>query len=250
MATVPLARTASPAASSAAASAVNAILALYPAPTFNIKPTAGTGQATVVANNTALENYALGRVDYTISDKDALFGRYFIDRQHAVYPFSGGGATGLWGEDDHGHNQFFNIEERHIFSPSKINTLHAGYARTLVTGAATNSFPAMQFFPGSGRADGSITISGGVSSLGTQAASPEPELQLQNRYSTGDDFSWTRGSHSFRFGGGFLLYRRQGLGELAVVAVDGNGLDAHLPGVDVQPLDVLDGGILWKIARF
>jgi hypothetical protein len=212
VATVPLART-STAANPATAAAINAVLALYPAPTPDhpLNLAAGTGQATVVGNNTALENYVLGRLDYAISNKDSFFGRYFIDRQRAVYPFSGGGATGLWGELDNGHNQFFNMEERHIFSPSKINTLHAGYARTLVTGAATNSYPAMQFFPGSGRADGSITIQGGVSAIGTMAASPEPELQLQNRFSAGDDFAWSHGTHSFRFGGGLERVQSQTL---------------------------------------
>jgi Carboxypeptidase regulatory-like domain len=208
VATVPLSRT-STSPNPATAAAVNGILALYPTPTFNINAATGTGQATVVANNTALENYVLGRIDYTISDKDSFFGRYFIDRQRAVYPFSGGGATGLWGELDNGHNQFFNMEERHIFSSTKINTLHAGYGRVLVRGAATNSYPAMQFFPGSGRSDGSIIISGGVSTIGTMAASPEPELQLQNRFSAGDDFSWTHGTHNFRFGGGLERVQSQ-----------------------------------------
>jgi hypothetical protein len=217
VATVPLTRT-STSLNSATAAAVNGVLALYPIPTFNFKHNivggvdTGTGQATVVGDNTALENYILGRMDYTISDKDSFFGRYFIDRQHAVYPFSGGGATGKWGEDDHGHNQFFNMEERHIFSPTKINTLHAGFGRTLVTGAATSSFPALQFFPGSGRADGSITVgNGALSVIGTTAASPEPESQLQNRFTVGDDFAWTHGTHSFRLGGGLERVQSQTL---------------------------------------
>jgi Carboxypeptidase regulatory-like domain len=221
IATVPLTRT-STSTVPATAAAINALLALYPQPTFNIKPAfavvngqnvnVGTGQTTVVANNTALENYLLGRIDYTISDKDSVFGRYFIDRQHAVYPFSGGGATGLWGENDSGHNQFFNLEERHIFSPTKINTLRAGYSRVLVRGVATNSFSAMQFFPGSGRADGSITVgNGALSVIGTTAAAPQPEAQLQNRFSFGDDFSWTHGAHNFRFGGGLERVQSQTL---------------------------------------
>jgi len=208
--TVPLSRTAT-ATDLVKAAAINGILALYPAPTFNINAAAGTGQATIVGRNTALENYGLGRIDYTISDKDSFFGRYFLDRQRAEYPFSGGGQTGLWGELDHGRNQFFNMEERHIFSSSKINTLRAGFSRVLVTGVATNSYPAMQFFPGSGRADGSVIISGGISSIGTMAASPEPERQLQNRFSAGDDFSWTRGTHNFRFGGGLERVQSQTL---------------------------------------
>jgi carboxypeptidase family protein len=221
VATVPLTRT-SASTNATIAAAVNGVLALYPVPTFNIKHNfatlagksvdIGTGQATVVGDNTALENYFLGRIDYTISDKDSFFGRYFIDRQHAVYPFSGGGATGMWGEDDHGHNQFFNMEERHIFSPTKINTIHAGFGRTLVTGAATHSYPAMQFFPGSGRADGSITVgNGALSVIGTTAASPEPESQLQNRFTAGDDFAWTHGTHSLRFGGGLERVQSQTL---------------------------------------
>jgi hypothetical protein len=37
-----------------------------------------------------------------------------------------------------------------------------------------------------------------------------------------------------------LLGGRQRLGHLAVVAVDGDGLEAELPGVEVELLDVLD----------
>ncbi len=44
-----------------------------------------------------------------------------------------------------------------------------------------------------------------------------------------------------------LLGHRQRLGHLAVVAVDGDGLDAHLPGVDVELLDLLDGGLLGHV---
>ena len=46
-----------------------------------------------------------------------------------------------------------------------------------------------------------------------------------------------------------LLGRRQRLGHLAVVPVDGDGLDAQAPGVDVQLLDVLDGHVLGHVHR-
>ncbi len=48
---------------------------------------------------------------------------------------------------------------------------------------------------------------------------------------------------------GLLLRRRQRLGHLAVVAVDGDGLDPQAPGVDVQLLDVLDGHVLGHVDR-
>ena len=44
-----------------------------------------------------------------------------------------------------------------------------------------------------------------------------------------------------------LLGRRQRLGDLAVVAVDRDGLDAQPPRVDVELLDVLDGHVLGHV---
>ena len=129
------------------AAAVNAVLNLLPFPQFGFTaPLANststqnpagvaTGQSTVVANQTAHENYLLGRIDYNISEKDAVFGRYFIDLQDAVYPFSGGNV-GLWPEQDNGANQFFNLEERHIFSPTVVNVARGSFSRTHTTGAA------------------------------------------------------------------------------------------------------------------
>ena len=48
-------------------------------------------------------------------------------------------------------------------------------------------------------ADGTVGITG-LTGLGLGGASPMPELQLQNRFSEGDDIAWTKGSHSMGFG--------------------------------------------------
>jgi hypothetical protein len=197
-ATVPLVRT-STAANPATAGAINAVLALYPQPAFNINPAGGTGQATVVENQTANESYFLGRFDYNLSAKDSFFSRYFFDLQNAVYPFAGGNV-GLWPELDRGTNQFFNMEERHIFSPSVINIARGSFSRTNVAATAGATHPALQLFPGAGRPDATIAV-GGLTTIGTGAASPQPAGQVQNRFSGGDDLSWIRGAHTFRFGG-------------------------------------------------
>ena len=57
---------------------------------------------------------------------------------------------------------------------------------------------------------------------------------------------WRSGIPTFR---NVLLGGRQRLGHLAVVAVDGDGLDPEAPGVDVQLLDVLDGHVLRQVHR-
>jgi hypothetical protein len=183
------------------AAKVNALLALYalnPVASCSA-PVNGTGKATVVKDNTARENYVLGRADWSISDKDSFFARYFTDMQHAVYPFSGGN-TGLEPELDLGDNQFATTEEKHIFSPTLINTARVSFSRTKVTASEVDSYPALQFFPGGPPvADGTVSITG-LTGLGLGGASPMPELQLQNRFSEGDDIAWTKGSHSLRFG--------------------------------------------------
>jgi hypothetical protein len=183
------------------AAKVNALLALYNlSPVVSCSaPVNGTGKATVVRDNTAKENYVLGRADWNISDKDSFFARYFTDLQHAVYPFSGGNS-GLEPELDLGDNQFATAEEKHIFSATLVNTARVSFSRTKVTASEVDSYPALQFFPGGPPvADGTIAISG-LTGLGLGGASPMPELQLQNRYSEGDDIAWTKGSHSLRFG--------------------------------------------------
>ncbi len=182
------------------AAAVAAVLALYPTPTFNFNTTAGTGQTTVVKIQPEHENYYLGRFDYNISEKDSFFGRYFMDLQVATYPFSGS-TLGLEPEGENGANQFFTMEERHIFSPNLINTVRGSFSRTNANSAAQLIHPALEMYPGSNRPDATITITG-LTGIGTGAASPEPELQVQNRFSEGDDIVWTKGAHTLRFGGG------------------------------------------------
>src|ERR1019366_2611808 len=64
--------------------AIQGTMALWPNTAFNEllaggNPS-GTGQAFVANSNIGNEKYLLGRVDYTLSDKDALFVRYVMDR--------------------------------------------------------------------------------------------------------------------------------------------------------------------------
>ena len=205
--TVPLARTAVCAPTAPVcyandpktAAAIDAVLALYPAPQFNINNAAGTGQATVVASQPAHENYILGRADYNISDKDSIFARYFDDLQNEIYPFSGSNLA-LQPENETGGNQFFNMEERHIFSPTVVNVLRGSFSRTNVASSAASTHAALQMYPGADRPDATLALGSGITGIGTGGASPEPENQIQNRFSEGDDIAWSKGAHNFRFG--------------------------------------------------
>jgi hypothetical protein len=200
VANVPLART-STSTNPATAAAINGVLALYPGPTFNINPAAGTGQATVVKNQTAHENYYLGRFDYNFSEKDSFLGRYFIDLQDALYPFHVGNVD-ILPEHYIGTNQGFDRGERNSSAPTVINTVRGSFSRTNVFASPGEGgiHTALQMFPGSGRSDASITVPG-LTTIGTMGGSPQPAGQVQNHFVEGDDLAWTHGAHSFRFGG-------------------------------------------------
>ena len=182
---------------------VNA-MAIYPLPTFGFNPAAGTGEAYVSGNNIAHENYILGRYDYTISSKDAIFVRYMYDRQHVLDPYNGGNGSAsggylpYWPELDKGQNHFATIEWRRIISPTIVNTARESFSRPNTGDYIVNTFPALQIYPGAGRADAEISLTG-ITPLG-QAYSV-PAVDIQNRFTEADDLVWTKGSHTIRFGG-------------------------------------------------
>jgi hypothetical protein len=171
----------------------------------------GQPEALSVANRTASENYVLGRWDYLISDRDAFFARYISDKSNYVEPFGGGGFAGgahspNWPEQDYSHTQFATIEERHIFSPTLINVFHFSYSRPgtneftgkTAPGGLVNGVDPLQFFPSSlGRQDGIVNING-LSGIG--GALQLPFNTTQNRYTEGDDITWTHGAHTVRIG--------------------------------------------------
>ena len=190
---------------------VNA-LALYPMPAFNFNPAAGTGQVNQVANQIAHENYFLGRFDYTLSGKDSFFTRYFFDKQHVIDPFGGGYAgvglsqvgLPLWPETNDGMNHFATIEWRRIISPTLLNTARISFSRPNTAELATDFHPALQMFPGLGRADAAIQITG-ISPLGQVIFAPA--IQIQNRFTEADDLVWTHGAHTTRFGAAVVRYQ-------------------------------------------
>jgi hypothetical protein len=178
-------------------------LALYPLPTINLSPTAGTGQIIQVANQTVHENYALARFDYTLSDKDSLFARYLMDKQHVIDPFIGGNgsATGgylpNWPELDEGMDTFSTVEWRRVISPTLLNTARVSFSRPGTADYPVDSYPALQVFPGSGRVDARVSITG-LTSLGPNMF--VPGHTVQNRYTEADDIVWTKGAQTLRIG--------------------------------------------------
>src|SRR6202044_1060715 len=143
------------------------------------------------------ENYFLGRVDYNISSKDTIFGRYVSDRATKNNPFSGSLVLPDWPEVDHSHNQYFTLQERRIVSSNIVNELRFNFTRTFENASTTTApNPILQFVPGF--PDGSVAACPLCGPLGANTGLPY--YLAQNKLGGGDDLVWTHGAHSFKVG--------------------------------------------------
>lgn len=192
----------------ATAQAIINSLQAYPNATNVIN---GQAEALSVANEDAHENYILGRFDYIVSNKDSIFARYISDKAQFLEPFGGGGFGGgpvpYWPEVDFSHTQFITFEWRRIISPTMVNVARVAYSRpgtneytgkTEPGGLASGGTDPLQYFGASGgRQDGILNVTG-LSGIG--GALQLPFNTTQNRFTEGDDLTWTHGAHTVRIG--------------------------------------------------
>jgi len=171
----------------------------------------GTTQSILNVN----EDYAMGRVDYTYSSKDSIFGRYTFDNAHVDDPRD---PMQIFPEVDHTRNQFVTITEKHIVSNTMVNSLRFGFTRTKEASVSQFHLTSAQLaklglaydplwftgpnganYPGVQRTDASVGLAFFAIQLGPDL--DRPDTLIQNKFSGGDDLVWTHGAHSLKIGG-------------------------------------------------
>jgi hypothetical protein len=188
-----------------------AMLALYPAPNgglFNGNPDIGIYN--FVGPQITPEDFGVTRVDWNISDKDAMFGRYEVDFGNRTTTT----GLGLWPLNDTTHNQFLTLGERHIFSPNLINQFTASYSRPWTSENQPAEHAALQIFTPA-REDAYVAVPN-LAPLG--ASFVNPFRYLQNKFTEKDDLTWTKGSHTLHIGG---MFQRQQLNPYVLVFWNG-----------------------------
>jgi hypothetical protein len=197
--------------------AIRDTLALYPTAGIFKNQGNGTAQAIVDDPLVGRQNYFLARMDYTVSDKSAIFLRYVLDRADRDFTTN----VPWWPELDRTRDHFVSLEERHILTSNIVNLAHVGFSRTyedanvygtpVVNGGVagpgtidTAGTHPLQFFPGSGREDGSVAVTG-MTTIG--ASSTLPFYLVPNKFTVGDDVIWTSGAHSIKFGATVMRLR-------------------------------------------
>jgi hypothetical protein len=176
--------------------AIRPILDQYPQPDTLIG--GGLGQTRLTAESDGAEHYTLARLDYTLTDKDTLFGRVINDRGSLFEPF-GGSSIPKWPSDNRTDNWYVTAEARRLVSAAIVNQVRFSFTRTHEDAQTVGSVPGLQVLPGVD--DATITPGGGLTGIGSGVAIPT--LLDQDRYTVADDLSMLRGSHSLRVGGHF-----------------------------------------------
>jgi len=129
-------------------------------------------------------------MDYDLSDKDQIRGRYIYNKSTAI-----DNAAEL--------PQFFTstitpyhlvtIGEYHTFSANITNELRVGFNRNAYNVTAPSfTFPGLDAFP-------NLTVDEG--NLINVGPDPDaPQYAVQNTYQVTDNLSWTKGNHTLKFG--------------------------------------------------
>lgn len=186
------------------APAIQPILALWPLP--NIEPGDGFGY---LSSNRVNENYAQGRIDYTMSTKDSLFGRYTYDNTNDIYP-------SIWPQYNYDlleKQQYATVAERHIFSPNLVNSGAVSLSRSNVRDVTSDSNligPNYSCIPGAPLCPVTVSGVGNFTNGSIKAIA-----SIQTIITGGDDAFWTKGKHEIKFGvlfNRFDQYANQGEG--------------------------------------
>jgi hypothetical protein len=157
----------------------------------------GTGAITIPVGqiSSALPSFtnnefAVGSIDYNISDKDSLRGRFILNRTGSIdatgFPavFFGVQPTNAY---------LATLSEYHTFTPNLVNEFRLGYNRLNQTFPVfgNQSFPGLDAFP-------NINVFELNAAYGPDPNAPQ--YTIQNLYQLTDSVTWTKGNHSFKFG--------------------------------------------------
>jgi hypothetical protein len=150
--------------------------------------------------NPAFQNYEnyVQSIDYNISSRDQLRGRYIYNKVDKVDQAANLSAFYTI-EPFRFH--LFTLGEYHTFSPSVINEFRVGFNRYFnILPDGNFQYPGLDAFPNL------ILLDLGGNGLQIGPDSQAPQFTIQNLYQGVDNVSWTKGAHTLKFGGEYRWY--------------------------------------------
>lgn len=204
-------------------------LALFPLPNGVISGDTGVFRRDFKESTN--EDYFVVRLDHTLTEKHSMFGRYTIDDSDLVGVNSNAGV--IQEQALVNRNQYLSLEGVSLFSSQAINSLRFAFNRSRFGSDYPFSVPvadSLSFLPGHPMG---ATVLSGLSDL--RPALTVSRAFVLNTFELNDQFVYTSGSHSLKFGG---MARRYQLNANSPLISDG----AYLFGGGVAGF--LQGGTL------
>ena len=182
------------------------LLAYYPLP--NVVAPIGQNNYQVVTDKSTTTNNGLLKIDQKLGAKDQITGLFLRYYNTATNPTEGS-AIGNFGDSTANHSTIIALSETRVFTPNLVNDFRYGRTRTVsdeqaddagtnwalqlgIQGTTTN--PAFLAFPNFKPT--------GYAALGDNASLPI--TFVVNDYDGSDLVTWSKGKHTFKFGGDIL----------------------------------------------
>lgn len=146
------------------------------------------------------DNQATGRIDWNISNRDTMFGRYIYFKSYLTSP----GLTPLYGTSLPMDGQNVALEETHIFSPTLLNNLKLGFNRSIFLNAPIIGSPSFAAQLGIANLDNGPRANSlpDFSVVGYSTLGGHKVLQgsTDNLFQFTDEVDWSHGRHAISFG--------------------------------------------------
>ena len=166
----------------------------------------------VFATSIPNDQYSLdGRIDYTLSPKDQIFGSYsyrHVDKQDPLWTSNPLIGNGNFATEYRWHQQSIALGWTHTLSNSLVNDLRFGFSRdyahsdpnglTVGTSQAESAIGLSGIPDGPGSAGIPPFFISGLTTEGSAAW--RPQYQISQAWNVVENLNWLKGTHSFKFG--------------------------------------------------
>ena len=149
------------------------------------------GQVSIPTPNYANYETGVASIDYNISDRDSLRGRFILNRDGLIDTAA---SLPVFFTTQPNNYYLVAVSEYHNFTPNVINELRLGYNREFQDFPVGNqTFPGLDQFP-------NIQFQYDLSGAQIGPDPNAPQYTIQNTYQITDNVSWTKGTHSIKVG--------------------------------------------------
>jgi len=213
---------------------------LYPSDTLSGAATTNNYHSSIPEFGYSYNGVA--KIDYTINQNNTISFHWFAGQGNQVAPVSGG-AVNYYYEVAPIHVQNYQLTYNHTFSPAITNQINSGvnYFNQVFNDTQTGFNTAQTgFITGSPYSNApNLNISGY-----DQTGRTPPEGRNDITGQIGDNLSWVKGKHQFKFGGEFRkvqlneFYHRKAQGSFSFSGTEGNWNTDAL-GADKDNADIV-----------